>query len=166
MTDKTPPHPIPSTPLDREAVMKILRENLSLTCGCNCEREITQADEDEAYADTADAITAWNTRAPLSARLGESLGVNPEAIKSSNQTSNDVTVSDGWRTIDSAEWVADVPVWLWGPYLGVRLGIPWLSKASGAWIALGVGKTRDATHWAPAARPAPPVTPLSDGGES
>lgn len=45
----------------REKVLKILREQLGLTCGHNCERMITQADEDVAYKDAADAILALLT---------------------------------------------------------------------------------------------------------
>lgn len=45
-------------PVNREALVRILRENLPLTCGRNCSSEISTQGEAEAYSDTADEILA------------------------------------------------------------------------------------------------------------
>lgn len=52
----------------KDKVVEILQENLGLTCGMNCERMITQNDEQEAYGDAADAILALAAADLLAAR--------------------------------------------------------------------------------------------------
>lgn len=49
----------------RDEIEKLLRENLDLTCGRNCEREMGVEDENAAYRATADAIL---TLAPVGGR--------------------------------------------------------------------------------------------------